>query len=303
MEYIDFVKQDMMAQCRLANEIMATEPFIRQLYDDICATLGCYKPTLVVDMYGNMQYIESMGGRWAQPGIYYPPGVIHIALIDLYFTAYDNGKTLGITMDESYRAEAAHTLTHELSHSMQVTSCIDPTLGAALEWVNEKNVWDNLYPVIAPMLKKKYKIKIYEQTVDNSVGRVFTYPYKPSDDFNSIMNFIFSFVWDGDTSLYNEWYKEMTEAVDITINLTMYNKDYMGVVIKKDGVINYDNCRMLRNAMQLQCQTCGFKFNFTDLRKDSKHLVYTLDITYPSTREIFYDNDSDDFNFNPDYYN
>ena len=81
MEYIDFVKQDMMAQCRLANEIMSTEPFIRQLYDDICATLGCYKPILIVDAYGNMQYIESMGGRWAQPGIYYPPGMIHIALI------------------------------------------------------------------------------------------------------------------------------------------------------------------------------------------------------------------------------
>ena len=303
MEYIDFIKQDMMTQCRLANEIMATEPFIRQLYDDICTTIGCYKPTLVVDMYGNMQYIESMGGRWAQPGIYYPPGVIHIALIDLYFTAYDNGKTLGITMDESYRAEAAHTLLHELSHSMQVTSCIDPTLGAALEWVNEKNTWDTLYPIVAPMLKKKYKIKIYEQTVDNAVGRIFTYPYKTCDDYNSVINFILSFVWEGDTSVYNEGYKAFSEALDITLNLSMYGKDYMGVIIKKDGIINYDNCRMLRNAMQLQAQTCGYKYGLTDLRREGKQLVINFDITNPSEREIFYDNDSDDFNFNPDYYN
>lgn len=302
MDYIDFTKQDTITQIRMATEIMSTEPFIRQLYDDLCTTIGCYKPTLIVDIYGNMQYIESMGGRWTQPGIYCPPGVIRVALIDLYVTAFDNGKYLGITMDEAYRAEAAHTLLHEISHSMQMTSCIDPTLGAAVEWVNEKHTWDSLYPIVAPMLKKKHKIKIYEQTVDNAVGRVFTYPYKACDDLNAVMNFIISFVWDGDTSVYNELYKEMTDAIDITINLTMYGKDYMGVIIKKDGVINYDNCRMMRNAMQLRNQTCAYKFNLTDLRKDGKHLVYTLDITYPSSREIFYRNESDDFNFNPDYY-
>lgn len=299
MEYINFLKQDMMTQCRLANEIMATEPFIRQLYDDICATLGCFKPYLHINQFGSMQYLET-GDIYFQPGIYYPPSAIMISLIDLYMIAYEHGKYLNISMDDSYKAEAAHTILHELSHSMQVTSGIDTAMGAALEWVNEKNTWDKLYPMVDTMLKRKYKIKLFEQTIDDSVGRVYSYNYKSSDDYTTVVRFMLS-CFAPNPVVIDRFANELNEAIDISVNLTYFGIDYLGIEIKKNGVINYDNCAKLRKMFDLPYSVFSVKFNATDLRNNNKYLVLNLILDKPIEKEIFYDTNSDDFSFNPEY--
>ena len=290
MKYIRYSTADYMTQCQMAMELTNSIPMVQQMYDDICATIGCFKPMLNIVLFGNLCVTEE-GFRLARTGLYTPPSTITIALVDVSVCAYDHGKILGITdMDILYKAEVAHTLIHELSHSMQSTF-VPSELTYAMEWANEKNVWNNLYPVVAPMLKKKYKIKIYEETVDITIGRVYTYSYQISTDLDIILNTLLSleFGYCND-EIYGEM-KKIKAAEDVTINVEKFGQLQSFEVIK-NGSLNPLAIQLLRTFMNKLTCSFNYKYSMTDLRSDGKHLVINAAFITRS-QEIFFDPNGD----------
>lgn len=290
MEYTNYFKTDMMHRCRLTMEIMNTAPMVQQMYDDICLTLGCFKPALTIRQYGVL-IDNGNGGRWCRGGLFTPFGGIIVALVDIYVTAYDAGRKLHITdMDVLYKAAVAHTLIHELSHSMQNIYC-DNEMINAMEWANEKYMWDVLVPIVSPMLKKKYKIKLTEETIDESVGRVYTCKYNSLPEIELALYPFITAEYDLADSY--RMVKTITAAENLTVNIEFFGKSYTFDLIKNYAVD--DNAvNGLRAICTNPAKAVRFKFSLTDLRRDGKNLVINI-LIGDIAQEIFFNLDSDDY--------
>lgn len=264
MEFVDYLSiRDRMHLISLSTEIMSKSSMVNSMYTDICETLGCYVPKLEICMFGLMKPCGD-GNVIARPGSYFAPNLIRIGMIDIYVAAYEHGMLLNNhDMDIMFKAEVAHTLIHEISHSMQNTF-VDPIMVSAMEWANEQNVWCNLYPILAPMLKKKYKIKLYEETVDETCGRVFSYNYRMMDSFNSVINFLIHHaVEEGFAPSEGEVFRVINNAADISIFITANGvklpNEYTD--IKKNGVVNYEVADYIRNF--ISNIPLSFEYDFT----------------------------------------
>ena len=286
MIYTSYTKANYMTQCQISMEVTNTIPMIQQMYDDICSTIGCYKPMLNVVLFGNL-CVTDEGFGLSRTGLYTPPSTITIALIDIYVCAYDHGKTLGIfDMDILFKAEVAHTLIHELSHSMQNTF-VPTEVTFAMEWANEKNVWNNLYPIVSPMLRKKYKIKLYEETVDITVGRVYTYSYQTSTDLDVILYTLLSLEFGYNNDQIFVEMKTIKNAENVTINIEKFGQ-LQSFEIIKNGCLNTLGISLLRTFMNNILCEFNYKYSMTDLRSDGKHLVINVSFI-GCEQEIFFD--------------
>ena len=290
MEYTNYFKTDMMHRCRLTMEIMNTAPMVQQMYDDICLTLGCFKPALTIRQYGVL-VDNGNGGRWCRGGLFTPFGGIIVALVDIYVTAYDAGRKLHITdMDVLYKAAVAHTLIHELSHSMQNIYC-DNEMINAMEWANEKYMWDVLVPIVSPMLKKKYKIKLTEETIDESVGRVYTCKYNSLPEIElALYPFIIA---EYDLADSYRMVKTITAAENLTVNIEFFGRSYTFDLIK-NYTVDDNAVNGLRAICTNPAKAVRFKFSLTDLRRDGKNLVINI-LIGDIAQEIFFNLDSDDY--------
>ena len=266
MEYTNYFKTDMMHRCRLTMEIMSTAPMVQQMYDDICLTLGCFKPALTIRQYGVL-VDNGNGGRWC------------------------TGRKLHITdMDVLYKAAVAHTLIHELSHSMQNIYC-DNEMINAMEWANEKYMWDVLVPIVSPMLKKKYKIKLTEETIDESVGRVYTCKYNSLPEIELALYPFITAEYDLADSY--RMVKTITAAENLTVDIEFFGRSYTFDLIKNYAVD--DNAvNGLRAICTNPAKAVRFKFSLTDLRRDGKNLVINI-LIGDIAQEIFFNLDSDDY--------
>ena len=140
---------------------------IVQMYDDICNNLSCYKPVLSILPFGCTLRTPTGEPYAVIPGMYNPPSYINIYLYDSYIAAYDDCKRMNRTdIDTVFMAEMAYNLVHELSHAMQNT-WVDPRLYAAMDYANDQHVQTVLLPIVMPMLKKKYKVKVSKTDLKN----------------------------------------------------------------------------------------------------------------------------------------
>lgn len=299
MEFIDFTSiKDEMHRISIACELNTKQDLVRSMYQDICTTLGCYVPCLNITMFGLMKYVDGKNGNsgyLTRPGMYYAPSTILIALVDTFVAAYDHGMLLNIhDMDIMFKAELAHTIIHELSHSMQCTY-VDPKLTSAMEWANEQNVWNVLYPALAPMLKKKYKIKLYEETVDETCGRVFSYKYNLATSYETVINFFVFHAMHYNNPKSAEAKKMIDQFPNVSVDLTMNGQKLPDNMrhIKIDGVLNYDTIDSLRTF--LYNVPLSFDYDFAiNTTLDGKNLEIVCDIR-KDNYDVLYIPDSPDW--------
>ena len=253
---------------KINEEVMSQVPLVHAMYQDIINTIGCFPLHLITRQYGRIEMMKNGSICLTRPGLYLPPSTIIIGMMDVYISAYDHGRQLGILdMDIMYKAEMAYTLIHEISHSMQNTFITDPNLMAAMEWANDKNVWDNLYPILAPMLKKKYKVKLFEETVDPTCGRVFAYKYTTSSSFECLMRFFVFNAFPND----NGAMKDLLSRFEYADNLKVYLQinAYKDVfVLKQKGVMLTDNVESLRDTIDYPFETVDYRFSVSTGRND-----------------------------------
>lgn len=299
MEFLNFLEiDDHMRKTALCIEISRQEGLATAMYADICNTLGCYAPKLEVSLFGLIKPIEDKyrgKGVLTRPGMYYSPSTIKVALVDTYIAAYDHGISLGIhDMDIMYKAELAHTLIHELSHSMQDTY-EDEALVAAMEWANEQNVWNNLYPVLAPMMKKKYKIKLYEETVDDGCGRVFSYTYRTLTSYEVIISFLVNHAFPPSNSKNTKIRQIIANAQNVSVILSFNGNKIPEDMraIKTNGSLNLRNIDLVRNFLMSVPVT--FEYDFDLSYSVDMNNVELLCGIYPSLYEPLYRPDSPDW--------
>src|SRR5699024_9780174 len=90
---------------------------------------------------------------------------------------------------------------HEISHSRQNTY-VPTMLYNAMEYANDRNVWDNFIPAVELILKRNYKIDIYKDRVDTFVGKVYSYPYSQVSAVERLINaFLYNCMVNGENIL------------------------------------------------------------------------------------------------------
>lgn len=264
LPFTSFDKESKYGQYIICDMLLQYKQFVMQLYSDICSTLGLqYSPMLRIELYGyTVMQSDSGNGSYAIrcPGVYTPPGLITISLVDCFISAQYGGKKLGINdMNILFKARLAYVLTHELSHSIQFTF-VHKSLKPAMEWANDVNVWTKLFPIIAPMLKKKYKIKIFDEVVNDTCGRVYSYSYEPYTSIGHVLGtliasiFIDDDIMMGDSSFeysnqYNEIYNQLVSEKNLRLILRINGTDERKFVLIKDGVVNINDVLSARDFM------------------------------------------------------
>ena len=137
-----------------------------------------------------------------QNGIFYPPMVIRIYLFNISISAWDGCIEMHRNdIDKVMRATLAYTILHEISHSRQNTY-VPTMLYNAMEYANDRNVWDNFVPAVELILKRNYKIDIYKDRVDTFVGKVYSYPYSQVSAVERLINaFLYNCMVNGENIL------------------------------------------------------------------------------------------------------
>ena len=137
-----------------------------------------------------------------QNGIFYPPMVIRIYLFNISISAWDGCIEMHRNdIDKVMRATLAYTILHEISHSRQNTY-VPTMLYNAMEYANDRNVWDNFVPAVELILKRNYKIDIYKDRVDTFVGKVYSYPYSQVSAVERLINaFLYNSMVNGENIL------------------------------------------------------------------------------------------------------
>lgn len=297
MEFLNFFEiKDDRRRIDLCIDIMRQEGLATSIYRDICNALGCFAPNLEIAMFGLMKNIsDSRGdGVLTRPGMYYAPNTIRVALVDTYVAAYDHGIDLGIhDMDIMFKAELAHTLIHEISHSMQNTYESE-ILVPAMEWANEQNVWNNLYPILAPILKKKYKIKLYEETVDDSCGRVFSYTYKSISSYEAVISFLVNHAFPVNSPKNIAIRNMVNSASDVSVSFK-FNGTYIPENmrhLKVNGVLNITAIEAFRSYLS-NVPVC-FEYEFDiNTSVDKSKIEFVCDLTKGTYEPLYRDGSPD----------
>ena len=110
-------------------------------------------------------------------GMNVPPNRIYIYLYSLAITTFEDCVNLHRNdVDTVFKANLAFVLLHEMSHVIQFTY-VPAHMRNAMEYANDRHVYEHMIPIAAPMLKKQYKINILKDRVDDSVTKVYSYKY------------------------------------------------------------------------------------------------------------------------------
>lgn len=289
MEFVNFFSMSEYNKCLLSIELMNRTPIIRAMYNDICNTIGCFAPKLDIELIGRIEDMSEKYGT-GRAGCYVSPGSITINLIDIYCVAYYDGTQLGIhDMDQLFMSKVAYVITHELSHSMQ-DLFVDPVLYNGMEWANDVNVWNVLFPLIAPMLKKKYKIKIFDENVDTTVGKLYDCKYETLNDLEIIISSILSMCNDG-SGTYNDFVidkRALLAANNLTLDISIMGTRQVSDLVV-NGVVNFVEVAKIRQLMSYRFNyvTIDYDFNFTNNGKDARLFFSVTQPTSPV--EMFFD--------------
>lgn len=273
-------------------------PMANDMFNKICEKMGINRSTIFFNVVVPAPFsaYPDKRGVATRLGMFFTPSRIDIYLVGIAMVAHDNMKKLGRDdFDTMMKAEMAHTIIHELSHSQQMTySCVGNV--DAMEYANERRVMDELYPLLELMLKRNYKIDLIKDRITENLNTVYSMKYNNQhDSYNRVINYIvFNFYdYDGNDLTqsqfeYLDGYKtKLAEYPAITLTIRPNPFRMEGVYhIKRDGIIDYKECdRFLSN-----CMHAPVKFGF-DANYDGTEEGMSIDLTlkYSSTyNPIFY---------------
>ena len=162
---------------------------------------------VVYDMYNRLAplfpeippqtiYVETIGGidenlGRSINGMSVPLNKIHIYLYSIAIAAFDDCIDFHRNdIDTVFKANLAFTLMHEMSHAAQFTY-VPESMRNAMEYANDRHVYEYMIPIAASMLKKQYKINVLKDRVDSSVTKVYSYPYQSMNtQWEQLVNYI-----------------------------------------------------------------------------------------------------------------
>ena len=222
--------------------------FIDKAYNDITDILAYYKPIIFInEPYKRLSIRDKTA---IAGGEYHYPSNILIYPMDIQTIAIDNMKYTGVSdIKTSVRAEITHTLINLISRASQKIKPYDDYY--KIEVINERHVWDDLYPLVAPMLKKKYKIDIYNQTIDVTRGYEYPDTYEEFDSCDMIIDVLYAIINKLESGGYAKHISEVLYAypnIEISIKDNR-NRDLVSERLKVMGIKNIPAGDNIRNYL------------------------------------------------------
>lgn len=187
-------------------------------------------------------------GKTLRNGLFIPPAKIQIYLLNIALSAYDNCIALRRTdFDTLMTAELAYTIIHEISHSIQNTYITDDKINA-MEYANDKHIFQEIIPQIELILKRVYKINIYNDRVDGFTNKAYSYPFIQSSPTERILNLILyntfcaepEVITSKEINVINQ-YRELINNVNNVIITIKVFENKVSLPIKQNGVYLEEN--------------------------------------------------------------